>query len=92
MPDNIDVSFTERTSTFQPWLPKTHAQLEQQRAIQDNLRKRAGAKLGSDCFISPDAQVLTEQLTLGDRSWIASGDFGRGYVQFGSDCSVYASA
>ena len=88
MPDNIDFSFAERTSAFQPWLPKTHAQLEQQRAIQDNLRKRAGAKFGCDCFISPEAQVLTEQLTLGDRSWIASGAIVRGYVHFGCDCSV----
>jgi hypothetical protein len=67
MPDNIDVSFTERIAPSSHGCQNTRPTRAAE-AIQDNLRKRAGAKLGSDCFISPDAQVLTEQLTLGDRS------------------------
>jgi acetyltransferase-like isoleucine patch superfamily enzyme len=87
--DNLsEAGFDEACASFQPWLQKSPDELAKQAIIHGLLRKKAGATFGSDCYVSPVSRVLTQRLTLGDRSWIAGGAIVRGYVDIGSDCSV----
>ena len=83
-----ETGFDEASASFQPWLPKSPEELARQTIVHTVLTKKAGARIGNDCYISPVAKILTQRLTLGDRSWIAGGAIVRGYIEVGSDCSI----
>lgn len=52
------------------------------------LRRRLDATFGERTFVAPDAAVVCEHLTLGDRSYVASGCVLRGRLDVGSDCTL----
>jgi acetyltransferase-like isoleucine patch superfamily enzyme len=87
-----ELAFDEQASALLPWLEKSPAQLEGQKAIKALLERKAGAKFGRDSYVAPGAKVFTDSLTLGERSWIASGAIVRGHVRIGPDTSVNANA
>ncbi|MEJ0017019.1 MAG: CmcI family methyltransferase [Acetobacteraceae bacterium] len=80
--------FEDVAASFEPWLQRRPADIEQQKAVHAVLREKAGAVIGAGCYVSPEARVMTDRLHLGNRSWIAAGAIVRGSVHLGSDCSV----
>jgi acetyltransferase-like isoleucine patch superfamily enzyme len=62
--------------------------LEEQKIIQRLLVKKAGAKIGPGCFISKNAKVLTNSISLGEGTWIAHGAILRGNITIGRNASV----
>ena len=61
------------------------AQLELQAGL---LEAHASWRFGHDTFVSDLASVDADELTLGDRSYIAAGAYLTGEVQIGADCSI----
>lgn len=57
-----------------------------------DLTRHAGACIAATAFVAPGAEVFTERLWLGERSWIAAHTIVRGDVAFGDDCTVNAYA
>ena len=47
--------------------------------------RSAAVSLGSNCYISPAAHVLTTRFWLGENSWIAVGAIVRGHVAIGAN-------
>lgn len=86
--EEYEAEFLRRKVSFEPWHQKTPEILNEQGAIQSILERRCGAQFGKDCYISPDAHVATDKLTMGDRTIVAARSIIRGYVKIGSDCSV----
>lgn len=62
------------------------------RARIADLVRHAGAHIATTAFVAPGAEVFTERLVLGERSWIAAYAIVRGDVAFGDDCTVNAYA
>jgi acetyltransferase-like isoleucine patch superfamily enzyme len=86
---DLEAEYDRNSIEFQAWLPKPPEMLLEQAAIQDILRRRAGAEhFGRNCYVARGAQVLTSFLRLGDDSWIAAGAIVRGHVSIGNWCSV----
>lgn len=57
-----------------------------------DLTRYAGALIAATAFVAQGAEVFTERLMLGERSWIAAHAVVRGDVAFGDDCTVNAYA
>ena len=62
------------------------------RARIADLTRDAGACIAATAFVAPGANVFTESLVLGERSWIAAHAVVRGDVAFGDDCTINAYA
>ncbi|GAA0293921.1 acyltransferase [Kineococcus aurantiacus] len=71
----------------EPWRFRREA-TEDERAAQAAHVRGHGWTLGEDCFVSPLAAVETEDLTLGDRSYVAAHAYVSGSVRLGADCTV----
>lgn len=56
------------------------------------LTRTAGAEIAATAFIAAGAEVFTDRLLLGERSWIAAHAIVRGDVVFGDDCTINAHA
>lgn len=61
---------------------------ETQRLLQEALIARPNTHLGADVFVSSLASVDGEELSLGDRTYIAAGAYITGTITLGRDCSV----
>jgi len=48
----------------------------------------AGARIGADVFIAPNAAVFCDRLTIGDRSYVAALAYVTGDLTIGADCSI----
>jgi len=59
-------------------------------AQRDAVAARPGWSFGEECFVSELASVDTDELRLGDRSYIAAGAYLTGSFRTGRDCSVNA--
>ncbi|WP_370675164.1 DapH/DapD/GlmU-related protein [Pleomorphomonas sp. PLEO] len=57
-----------------------------------DLTRNAGARIAATAFVAPGADVFTERLVLGERSWIAAHAIVRGDIAFGDDCTINAYA
>lgn len=90
-PSPLEIEYLRRRISMMPWT-RGRGLDPQQKALQDVLRVHAGAKIGNGCFISPDAHIYTNRLTLGERSWIAGGAVLRGTIAIGADSTVNALA
>jgi acetyltransferase-like isoleucine patch superfamily enzyme len=85
----IELEYARNAEHFQPWVEHSEAVRAEQRIFQAILVKRAGAAfLGENCFISTEAQVHTNYLSVGENSWIAGGAIIRGHVTIGANSSV----
>ena len=83
------LSTTAQALDYMPWIGLS----EQERLLQDRHQQQLAADypctFGEACFVSPQAIVLPDQLTLGDRSYIAGGAIVRSTrLVTGSDCSI----
>jgi acetyltransferase-like isoleucine patch superfamily enzyme len=67
------------------------ARARQQR-WQDSLAAERRVSIGADCYLSPQAVILTDSLAVGDRTTIAALAHLTGDVALGADCSVNVSA
>ena len=90
--DEYEQDFRGRSVAFQPWLPLTSEQLEEQKVIQSVLARYCGARFGSNVYVASNANVFTSALVIGDRSVVAGGAILRGTIEIGPDCSVNAYA
>jgi acetyltransferase-like isoleucine patch superfamily enzyme len=54
----------------------------------DALRERIGATFGDRTFVAKTAAILCDELTIGDRSYVAAGCQLRDRVTIGRDCSL----
>ncbi|MFH8662584.1 acyltransferase [Streptomyces afghaniensis] len=81
-----------------PWLYAEQAS-RGQRAAQEQRQKRlldgaaagagvASVRLGEGCFVAETAAVYPEQLSLGDRSYIAAHAYVTGDIRTGADCTI----
>ncbi|MFH9007480.1 acyltransferase [Streptomyces afghaniensis] len=79
-----------------PWLYAEQAS-GRQRAAQEQRQKRllggagagaASVRLGEGCFVAETAAVYPEQLSLGDRSYIAAHAYVTGDIRTGADCTI----
>ncbi|MEM6855784.1 MAG: acyltransferase, partial [Planctomycetota bacterium] len=78
-----------------PWVYRHQASDEEraaQAAREAYLRSRGDHHFGRDVYISPDATIDCHELSLGDRSYLASESHLNHRVKMGSDCSVNAGA
>lgn len=92
-PNIMEEAYIRDEKDFQPWLRASEVEAREQQVFQDILRRRAGAvSLGSNCYISPAAHVLTTRFWLGENSWIAAGAIVRGHVAIGANSSINPSA
>lgn len=88
-PISMEHEYSVDAENFQPWTPRGDSVMQEQKLFQDILRRRAGAiSLGRNCFISPDAHVFTNKLSVGENSWIAAGAIIRGTISIGANSSV----
>jgi acetyltransferase-like isoleucine patch superfamily enzyme len=85
-----DDAFDEAAIAVQPWLSRSPAILARQAKLQALLSRRAGARFASGAFVASDAKVFTQQLLMGEGSWIASGAIVRGNVEIGANSSINA--
>ena len=80
---------------YSPWDFWTTASDEArtaQRSRQDRaLREHPSWSFGDACFVSPLAAVDADDLSLGDRSYIAAGAYLTGTLRIGADCSINPS-
>ena len=88
MHNNSPEAYALRAENIQPWIAHSEAALLQQRAIQKLLSEKAGVVFGKGCYVAEDANVFTSRMSLGDRSWIASGAIVRGTIDIAADCSI----
>ncbi len=89
----LEINYIRDRMNYQPWLERTSTEVNEQVIFQDILRRRAGAVfIGPDSFISTRAHVFTDQLSIGQNSWIAAGAIVRGNVKIGSDSSINSMA
>lgn len=77
-----------RRIDFHPWeydptSPEGAAQAARQRELVD-----AGARLGTGVFVAPNAAVFCDNLTVGDRTYIAALAYVTGDLTIGADCSI----
>lgn len=74
---------------YMPWIGLSEQEQLQQKRHQQQLAADYPCTFGEACFVSPQAIVLPDQLTLGDRSYIAGGAIVRSTrLVTGSDCSI----
>ncbi|WP_339223845.1 acyltransferase [Paenibacillus sp. FSL H8-0332] len=74
---------------YMPWIGLSEQEQLQQDRHQQQLAADYPCTFGEACFVSPQAIVLPDQLTLGDRSYIAGGAIVRSTrLVTGSDCSI----
>lgn len=74
---------------YMPWIGLSAEERRRQDRHQQQLAANYPCTFGEDCFVSPQAIVLPEQLKLGDRSYIAGGAIVRSArLVTGSDCSI----
>ncbi|TAY07749.1 acyltransferase [Rhizobium ruizarguesonis] len=57
-------------------------------ARKAELRRSCGAELAETSYIAEGAAIFTENLTMGERSWIAGHALVRGDIIFGDDCTI----
>lgn len=82
-----------REIDYMPWMAKSEAEKMEQRTHQAALEERFGCRFGSDCFVSPEAVLFPDTLSMGDRSYIAGGAIVRNTeLVMGADCSINAGA
>ena len=74
----------------EPWIAvwSEHELWPGQAERQAELTDRIGATFGSRCFVAPSADVVAEELHLGERSFIATGCQIRDRLTVGDDCSL----
>jgi acetyltransferase-like isoleucine patch superfamily enzyme len=85
----IEAEYVRNSIEYQAWLPKTTELVDEQKALQDILRRRAGAEhFGRNCYIARGAKVFTSRFRIGDNSWVAAGAIVRGHVTIGNWCSI----
>ncbi|MCR2806591.1 acyltransferase [Paenibacillus soyae] len=78
---------------YMPWIAKSEEEKQEQQALQAALEERLGFKFGKDCFVSPEAVLFPDKLSMGDRSYIAGGAIVRNTeLVMGADCSINAGA
>lgn len=91
-PAGPEPPFDRHHHDFSPWdfwRAATPAQRQRQLDLQRAaLRARPGWTIGQHCFLSEDAAVQADTLSLGDRSYVAGHTYLTGDVRFGRDCSV----
>lgn len=74
------------------WSTASDESRRAQRAWQERLRRDHPAwSFGEACFVSELAAVDADELTLGDRSYIAAGAYLTGSLRIGADCSLNPS-
>nr|WP_189426796.1 acyltransferase [Devosia pacifica] len=61
-------------------------------ARRAELERRAGATFAKSAYVAADAAVFTDNLVLGENSWIAGHALVRGDVEFGAHCTVNSFA
>lgn len=77
-----------RRIDYLPWeYDPASAEAEVQATSQSELAAD-GAQLGEDVFIAPNAAVFCDQLTIGDRSYVAAFAYVTGDLTIGADCSI----
>ncbi|WP_341347203.1 acyltransferase [Paenibacillus sp. FSL H3-0469] len=83
------LSTTAQALDYMPWIGLSEQERLQQDRHQQQLAADYPCTFGEACFVSPQAIVLPDQLTLGDRSYIAGGAIVRSTrLVTGSDCSI----
>lgn len=84
--------FADRALDYSPWTFWTDAddrQQARQRALQRSMITSGRAeRLGSDCFLSELASVANDELSLGDRTYVAAGAYLTGELRAGRDCTI----
>jgi acetyltransferase-like isoleucine patch superfamily enzyme len=77
-----------RRIDFHPWeYDPTSPEGAAQAARQSEL-VAAGARLGTGVFVAPNAAVFCDNLTVGDRTYIAALAYVTGDLTIGADCSI----
>ncbi|WP_380170305.1 acyltransferase [Kineococcus sp. DHX-1] len=71
----------------EPWRFRHEAD-EEERGAQARYTRQHAWRLGTDTFVSPLAAVETEDLALGDRSYVAAHAYVSGSVELGADSTV----
>ncbi|WP_458094686.1 acyltransferase [Roseomonas sp. WA12] len=89
-PSELERDYLRRRLEYQPWLAGRAGEEErrEQEEVQRILARHAGAKIGKGCFVSALANIFTDRLVLGDRSWIAAGAILRGIIRIGSQSTI----
>ncbi|PRY15300.1 acyltransferase [Kineococcus rhizosphaerae] len=75
----------------EPWRFRREA-TDAERAAQREFTAAHAWTLGEDCFVSPLAAVETEDLTLGERTYVAANAYVSGSVRLGADSTVNVGA
>ncbi|MNO50823.1 Virginiamycin A acetyltransferase [compost metagenome] len=82
-------SANRRALDYMPWIEKTAQEQLEQKAYQQQLAADYACAFGEECFVSPEAVFLPDELHMGDRSYIAGAAVIRdARVTMGSDCSI----
>ncbi|WP_432561050.1 acyltransferase [Kineococcus sp. SYSU DK003] len=76
----------------EPWRFRREAGDRERAEQRAYVATHPGWSLGQDCYVSPFAAVETEDLTLGDRSYVAAQAYLSGTVSLGADSTVNVSA
>ena len=89
-PSELERNYLRRRLEYQPWLAGRASEEEQreQEEVQRILVRHAGASFGKGCFVSALANIFTDRLEVGNRSWIAAGAILRGIIRIGSRSTV----
>jgi acetyltransferase-like isoleucine patch superfamily enzyme len=98
------VAFREQHKRRLSWMPWLYFSLKPrhrewaeawQRALQEELQRLETIRIGTDCFIAPEARLFGEPgrgILMGDRCAIAADVFLHGPVTLGNDVSINARA
>ncbi|MBW4082237.1 DapH/DapD/GlmU-related protein [Paenibacillus sp. S150] len=78
-----------RALDYTPWIEKNAQERQEQSAYQQQLAAEYACTFGGECFVSPEAVILPDELHMGDRSYVAGAAIIRcARVVMGSDCSI----
>ena len=79
-----------RKVDYLPWTghPFSSENQPEQRELHERLRRERGATIDPAAFVSPEARVFTESLTIGSSSYIAADALVRGDIVLGRDCTI----
>ncbi|QDH15502.1 acyltransferase [Oecophyllibacter saccharovorans] len=66
----------------------TPEERRQQGLFQKVLKKHAGARFDGDCFVSEKAEIYTDRLVLGPKSFVCGGAIIRHNFEAGEDCCI----
>lgn len=85
-----DPRVDDRHADHEPWhvVWSESGTRDDQAVIKAALEERIGATFGDRSFVAPSAEVLCDELHLGDRSFVAAGCLLRDRVHIGDDCSL----